>query len=70
MSKTNKLIGQLSTKDIKNLYNIFKIVKAKNLPKLSKTYKDNLYILVVLMKRKNKRPTITLNDLMKEIKSV
>ncbi len=70
MSQKQNSITSLSTKQIKDLYNIYKQVRAKDLPLLAKTYIDNPKIIVVLMKQKTKTPRITLNDLMKEIKSV
>ena len=43
--------------DIKNNYNIGKIVTAKELASLAKTYKDNLDTIIVTMNKKTKNPS-------------
>ena len=44
--------------EIKKLYNVVKVVSAKDLPNLVKTYKDNLDSIIAMMKRKqpNSKP--------------
>lgn len=39
-------------------YNIDKIVSAKDLAKLSRSYQDNLETLIVMMKRKQPKPDV------------
>ncbi|XQP55312.1 MAG: hypothetical protein ACOQNV_00885 [Mycoplasmoidaceae bacterium] len=43
--------------EIKNNYNVVKIVSSKELLTLSQTYKDNLDTIIVMMKRKEKKPS-------------
>ncbi|MCQ2747874.1 MAG: hypothetical protein MJ223_01150 [Mycoplasmoidaceae bacterium] len=46
----------MENKYIKANYNFVKMLTAAELVKLSKTYKDNLEEIVVLMERKKKTP--------------
>ncbi|XQP56024.1 MAG: hypothetical protein ACOQNY_01395 [Mycoplasmoidaceae bacterium] len=44
----------MNKSEISKNYNIDKIVTAKELASLSRTYKDNLQTIIVMMKRKEK----------------
>lgn len=46
----------MTKSEIKQFYNIDKIIKASELAKLSKTYRDNNNTIIVMMKRKPKKP--------------
>lgn len=47
----------MNKSEIKNKYNVVKIVSSKELLTLSQTYKDNLDTIIVMMKRKEKEPS-------------
>lgn len=45
----------MTNSEIKKLYNVVKIVSAKDLVNLSKSYKDNLETIIVIMEKKKGR---------------
>ncbi|MCQ3914444.1 MAG: hypothetical protein MJ201_01315 [Mycoplasmoidaceae bacterium] len=47
----------MNKSEISKNYNIDKIVTAKELVSLSQTYKDNLDTIIVMMKRKERKPS-------------
>ncbi len=46
----------MNKSELLKFYNIHKILKAKDLAKLSKTYKDNSEVLIVMFKQKPNKP--------------
>lgn len=48
----------MNKSEITKNYNIDKIVTAKELASLSKTYQDNLDTIIVMMKRKESQPKV------------
>ncbi len=47
----------MTKSEINKFYNIDKIISAKELAQLSKSYKDNLETIIVMMNRKQKEPS-------------
>lgn len=58
----------MNKEEIKRNYNIDKIVTAKELVSLSRTYKDNLETIIVMMNKKRKEPS-KIDLLIKEFRS-